>query len=186
MKKALLDAFDEEGVGEISFKAWVSVDYTTLETITLSTDMLVDCLTENLPKLRKHDFIVKDQAYFFGGVAVTIEGWRSDCAMRCLRELFLHHSGCSSGVPLEQDQATMHPFVAYFNGKCKRQNPEEGICSLNIVIISDSLLHNAVSVHCFIKKLLMFLNNSIDVTKVFYMYFSDRVYIYILCVGSQL
>ena len=77
----------------------------------------------------------------------------------------------------------MHPFVAYFNGKSKRQNPEEEICSLNIVItcISDSLLHNAVSVHCFIKKLLMFLNNSIDVTKVFYMYFSDRgnaLYIY--------
>ena len=64
MKKALLDAFDEEGVGEISFKAWVSVDYTTLETITLSTDMFVDCLTENLLKLRKHDFIAKDQASF--------------------------------------------------------------------------------------------------------------------------
>ena len=43
------------------------------------------------------------------------------------------------GSHRNNDLATIHPFVAYFNGKDKRPNPEEGIRSLNFVITSDSL-----------------------------------------------
>ena len=171
MKKALLDAFDEDGVDEISFKAWLSVDHITLETITQSTNMFADYLIENLLKLQKHDYIAKEQASFL----VELKSQLKDGKVIVQGDFSENHSfiiqDAVQGFHWNNDQANIYPFVAYFNGKDKRSHPEEGICSLNFVIISDSLVHNAVSVHCFIKKLLMFLSNNIDVTKVFY--FSD-------------
>ena len=62
LKKLLI--IDELGVDSVPYKAWVSVDHTTLITLTQTTDIFVDSLIQCLLKLRKHDFIAKEQASF--------------------------------------------------------------------------------------------------------------------------
>ena len=171
MKKALLEALDAEGVDEVSFKAWVSVDHTTLETITQSTDEFVDSLIEKLLKLRWHDFIAKEQASFLMDLKSHISNQEVIVQGDFAENYSFIVQDAAQGFHWNNDQATIHPFVVYFNGNDRKINPEQGTCCLNFVIISDSLVHNAVSVHCFIKKLLTFLRVNIDVKKVFY--FSD-------------
>ena len=55
---------EDQCVDSVSYKAWVSVDHTTLVTVTQPTDIFVDSLVEYLLKLRKHDFIAKEQLLF--------------------------------------------------------------------------------------------------------------------------
>ena len=49
---------------EISYKAWVSVDRTNLETVVRQTDSFVDHIVECLVSLKRHDFIAKQQSAF--------------------------------------------------------------------------------------------------------------------------
>ena len=64
LKKALVTGLEEQCVDSVSYKAWVSVDHTTLVTLTQPSDIFVDSLVEYLLKLRKHDFIAKEEAAF--------------------------------------------------------------------------------------------------------------------------
>ena len=70
------------------------------------------------------------------------------------------------GFHWNNTQATIHPFVAYYYDAVRGE-----VCFLNFVIISDSLTHDGVAVHCFVKKLLTFLVTKLTVKKVYY--FSD-------------
>ena len=62
LKKVLLTGFEEQCVDSESYKAWVTVDHTTLVTVTQTTNIFVNSLVQYLLKLRKHDFIAKEQA----------------------------------------------------------------------------------------------------------------------------
>ena len=64
LRKTLLSEFDEQGMDELTYKSWVSVDHTTLITITKPTDVFVETLLHQLLKLKRHDFIAKEQASF--------------------------------------------------------------------------------------------------------------------------
>lgn len=64
LKKVLMTEFEDQCVDSVSYKAWVSVDHTSLVTLTQTTDIFVDALVVQLLKLRKHDFIAKEQACF--------------------------------------------------------------------------------------------------------------------------
>ena len=46
------------------YKAWVSVDRTSLETVVRQTDSFGDHLLESLVSLKRHDFIEKQQSAF--------------------------------------------------------------------------------------------------------------------------
>ena len=61
LKRPILDIYYDMDI-EISYKAWVSVDRTTLETLTKSTEDFVNTLLEASANLHKHDFIAKQQA----------------------------------------------------------------------------------------------------------------------------
>ena len=50
LKENLIDAFDDLSVDEITYKAWVSVDRTSLETVVCQADDFVDRLLECLLK----------------------------------------------------------------------------------------------------------------------------------------
>eukprot|EP00731_Ephydatia_muelleri_P022793 Em0015g376a len=143
MKKALLEALDAEGVDEVSFKAWVSVDHTTLETITQSTDEFADSLIEKLLKLRWHDFIAKEQASFLMDLKSHISNQEVIVQGDFAENYSFIVQDAAQGFHWNNDQATIHPFVVYFNGNDRKINPEQGTCCLNFVIISDSLVHNA-------------------------------------------
>ncbi|KAL5491531.1 hypothetical protein EMCRGX_G016833 [Ephydatia muelleri] len=142
-----------------------SVDHTTFVTITQTADIFVDSLVEYLLKLRKHDFIAKEQAAFLVEKSSLQEG-----EIVVLGDFAENYSfviqDAVQGFHWNNTQATIHPFVAYYYDAVRGE-----VCFLNFVIISDSLTHDSVAVHCFVKKLLTFLVTKLTVKKVYY--FSD-------------
>ena len=80
LKKVLVAGLEEQCVDSVSYKAWVFVDHTTLVTITQMADIFVDTLVEYLLKLRKHDFIAKEQSYVFSREEVFFTRRRNCCA----------------------------------------------------------------------------------------------------------
>ena len=63
LKTSLMEIFNDI-VDEISYKAWVSVGHSTLQTLTKGTEDFVDTLLQSLPSLWTPDFIAKQQAAF--------------------------------------------------------------------------------------------------------------------------
>ena len=174
--KMALEVFEELGVDEVTYKAWLSVDRTTLEMLTKTTEDFVYALMENLLKLRRHDFIAKQQASF---LADTKSNLKYEVVV--LGDFAENYSfivqDAVQGFHWNNDQATIHPFIAYY---CAKEAPssvatataaQDVIHFLNFVVISDSLVHDAVTVHCFVRKLITFLSSTIPVKKIYY--FSD-------------
>ena len=64
LKQMLLDIFEENDVEEVTYKSWVMVDRTSLETITKSTADFVEHFAERLKELQRHDFIAKMQSAY--------------------------------------------------------------------------------------------------------------------------
>jgi hypothetical protein len=64
-KEALLTALEDEMIDNITYKQWVSVDRCSFETICKSTQEFVEEFAVKLVKLKKHDFISKQQSAFF-------------------------------------------------------------------------------------------------------------------------
>ena len=151
LKKVLVAGLEEQCVDSVSYKAWVSVDHTTLVTITQTADIFVDSLVEYLLKLRKHDFIAKEQAAFL----VEKKSSLQEGEIVVLGDFAENYSfviqDAVQGFHWNNTQATIHPFVAYYYDAVRGD-----VCFLNFVIISDSLTHDSVAVHCFVKKLLMY------------------------------
>eukprot|EP00731_Ephydatia_muelleri_P014791 Em0008g511a len=122
-------------------------------------------IQQYLLKLRKHDFIAKEQAAFLVEKSSLQEG-----EIVVLGDFAENYSfviqDAVQGFHWNNTQATIHPFVAYYYDAVRGE-----VCFLNFVIISDSLTHDSVAVHCFVKKLLTFLVTKLTVKKVYY--FSD-------------
>eukprot|EP00731_Ephydatia_muelleri_P019982 Em0012g807a len=79
LKKILVAGLEEQCVDSVSYKARVSVDHTTLVTITQTADIFVDSLVEYLLKLRKHDFIAKEQSCVFSREEVFFTRSKGPC-----------------------------------------------------------------------------------------------------------
>ena len=65
LKDHLTTCLDENLVDHVTFKQWVSVDRSTLETLTMPVDEFVEILCDKLELLRPHCFIASEQARFF-------------------------------------------------------------------------------------------------------------------------
>ena len=65
----LIELLDENLIGSITFKQWVSVDRCTLETYTKSVEEFVDMFCDKLDVLRPHAFIATQQATFYRGAS---------------------------------------------------------------------------------------------------------------------
>ena len=61
------------GIDDISYKAWVSVDRKTWETVTKTTEAFVNTLLEASANLRKHNFIAKQQALFLADLKANLK-----------------------------------------------------------------------------------------------------------------
>ena len=106
-------------VDHITFKQWVSVDRSTLETLT-------EILCDKLELLRPHCFTASEQARFFkecksnlvpGEVLVTADF--SENYSSALQDT-------AQGYHWNNAQATIHPFVAYYTDA-------ERLCHLSCV-----------------------------------------------------
>ena len=140
----------------------MSEDRTTLETLTKTREDFVDSLVENLLKLRRHDFIAKQQASFL----VETKSKLKEGEVVVLGDFADNYSfviqDAVQGFHWNNDQAIIHSFVVYHH----RTPAQDRIDLLNFVVISDSLVHDAMAVHCFVRKLISFLSSIIPVKKI--------------------
>eukprot|EP00731_Ephydatia_muelleri_P033645 Em0034g27a len=162
--QSIVDIYYDMGTDEISYKAWVSVDRTTLETLTKSTEDFVNTLLEASANLRKHDFIAKQQASFLADLKANLKEGEVIVMGDFSENYSFIIQDAVQGYHWNNDQATIHPFVVYYTNQGVLQ-------SLNFVVISNCLVHDSVAVHLFVRKLLEFLTAKIVVEKVYY--FSD-------------
>ena len=144
LKDHLTTYLDENLVDHVTFKQWVSVDRSTLETLTVPVDEFVEILSDKLELLRPHCFIASEQARFFkecksnlvpGEVLVTADF--SENYSFVLQD-------AAQGYHWNNAQATIHPFVAYYTDA-------ERLCHLSYVIISDCLHHDTTAVYVYQK-----------------------------------
>ena len=64
LEDCLIDIFHNLLIDEVTYKAWVTVDRTLLETLVKPVDDFIKTLVERLVILQRHDFIVKQQSTF--------------------------------------------------------------------------------------------------------------------------
>ncbi|KAL5509316.1 hypothetical protein EMCRGX_G004658 [Ephydatia muelleri] len=209
LKKLLMDAFDDMGVEEITYKAWVSVDRSQLETLTKCTEDFVDELLKQLSNLRVHDFIAKQQAAFLEETKANLKPGEAVVLGDFSENYSFVIQDAVQGFHWNNDQATIHPFIAYWrpsvtqegthneaqcSSSCNEAQSDATVVSsiegsvqcgtsqshdqdislrfLSYVVISDCLVHDAVSVHLFVKNFLDFLALNIKGLKKVY-YFTD-------------
>ena len=63
-KQHILELMETNAIEYITYKQWVSVDQTTLETITKSVDDFMDSFIDKLSVLKHHSFITSQQSSF--------------------------------------------------------------------------------------------------------------------------
>lgn len=134
-KNALQSLF----IDAITYKAWVSNDRTTLETIIKPTEEFLDTFLEKLVMLKRHDFVAKQQALILKKNKNEIDG-----KVVIIRDFAENYTfviqDCAQGYHWTNTQATIHPLFVYH----KFPIPEDQSNSLkhiSFVVISDSLQH---------------------------------------------
>ena len=154
LKGKLIAAFDELSVDEISYKAWVSVDRTNLETVVRQTDSFVDLLLESLVSLKRHDFIAKQQSAFLRNKKQQLVDGEVIVSGDFAENYSFVVQDAAQGYHWTNDQATIHPFVIYYQ-------EHELVKHLTFAVISDCLTHDTVAVHCYQRHLIAFLQTSL-------------------------
>ena len=166
----LKNIFDELAIDTVTYKSWVTVDRTNLETLVKSIDDFISVLMEGLLKLKCHSFTAAQQAMFLRELkegpldqeAIVICDFAENYSFVLQDEV--------QGFHWNTSQATIHPFVVYHRfpvGDDKSNSLKE----ISYVIISDRLKHDTVAVYHFQAMLMRFLKEQFTLTKVFY--FSD-------------
>ena len=150
LKDYLNDVMDDNYIDSIQYKQWVSVDRSTLETITKSADDFVDSFCDQIKLLIPPSFIAKQQSLFQMNVMSSllpgqfiVIGDFSENYSFVLRD-------AAQGFHWNNAQATIHPFVAYYRESGKLEH-------ISYVVISDCLHHDTIAVHLFQRNLVQFL-----------------------------
>ena len=163
LKDRLTKEFDDNLIDHITYKQWIAVDRSTLETISKPSDEFVETICEKVEIL-----LAKQQAAFYNECKSTLKNREvivttnikfSENYPFVLQE-------AAQGFHWNNAQATIHPFVVYFmiSGK---------LSHLSFVIISDCLHHGTVAVHLYQKKLIGFLKPRLPYQLKKIIYFSD-------------
>ncbi|CAH0391660.1 unnamed protein product [Bemisia tabaci] len=166
LKKSLERAFEENEIDEISYQQWVTTDRAKLEEVTQNSADFLEAFADNLRNLLTHSFIAFQQAAFFKEKKETLENGEYAVVLDFAENYSFILQDEIQGFHWNNDQATIHPFVAYYRH-------EETLQHISYIIISDCLRHDAVSVHLFLVKLISFLKAQFpnNVKKIYY--FSD-------------
>ena len=165
----LATLLDENLVDNITFKQWVSVDRSTLETYTKPVDEFIDIFCEKLEALHPHAFIAAQQASFYSDCKSSLSSNEMLVTVDFSENYSFVLQDAAQGYHWNNCQATVHPFVAYY----KKEKDE--LCHLSYVVISEALSHDTAAVYlyqkCFITFLKSFLPSSCQPHKI--IYFSD-------------
>eukprot|EP00795_Rhopilema_esculentum_P005762 gene5762-11041_t len=107
------ETFESLDVDEITYKAWVTVDRTSLETITMSTDDFIMTLTENLQQLKRHGFIARMQATYYRDAKEDLKLGELLLVCDFAENYFFALQDTAQSFHGNNMQATLHPFVTY-------------------------------------------------------------------------
>ena len=165
LKDYLNDVMDDNYIDSIQYKQWVSVDRSTLETITKSADDFVDSFCEQIKLLIPHSFIAKQQSLFQTNVMSSLLPGQFIVFGDFSENYSFVLQDAAQGFHWNNSQATMHPFVPYYRESGKLEH-------ISYVVISDCLHHDTIAVHLFQRNLVQFLQEKfLSVDKL--LYFSD-------------
>ena len=150
----------------IVFKQWVSVDRSTLETMSKPVDEFIDMFCNKIQLLLPHSFIAKQQASFYSDCKLTLQQGEFLISADFSENYAFVLQDAAQGYHWNNSQATIHPFIVYYKDSGK-------LCHLNYVVISDCLHHNTVAVYLYQKCLIEYLKAHVcpHPRKIFY--FSD-------------
>ena len=109
-----MSTFNELAIDEITYKAWVNVDKTTLETITKSPEDFVEILINKLLTLRCHDFIAKQQASFLESLKNSIKPGEIIVLGDFAENYSFLSQDAAQGFHWTNEQATLHQTIIYY------------------------------------------------------------------------
>ena len=165
----LATLLDENLIDSITFKQWVSVDRSTLETHTKPVDEFIEIFCEKLEALRPHAFIAAQQASFYNDCKSSLHSNEALVTVDFSENYSFILQDAAQGYHWNNCQVTIHPFVAYYKGE------SDELCHLSYVVISEALSHDTTAVYlyqkCFITFLRSFLPPSCQPHMI--VYFSD-------------
>ena len=153
-------------IDNITYRQWITVDRSTLETANKTSDEFVEAFCDKLKALIPHSFIATQQASFYNECKATLKPGE----LLVLADFSENYSfvlqDASQGFHWNNAQATVHPFVVYYKHLGEERH-------LSYVVISDCLHHDTVAVYLFQKALIAFLKRVLPCYPKKIIYFSD-------------
>ena len=150
LKENLKEHMDVHLIDDVAYKQWVSVDRSTLETVSKSADDFVDEFCEKLEILLPHSFVAKQQSSFQSELKTCLQSGEFLVVCDFAENYSFILQDSIQGYHWNNSQATIHPFVAYYV-------ESDELHHVSYVVISDCLTHDTVAVHLFQKHLIAFL-----------------------------
>lgn len=167
LKNELQKLLNENGYedDEITFNQWVSTDRCDLETFVEPTEDFLLHFIKKMRKLIPHYFVASQQSNFAKRIKQSLKPEKEFLVFMDFSENYSFViQNEAQGYHWTTKQATVHPFVIYYNNK------ENKIQHLNYVIISECLFHDSVAVKLFLDKLIEYLKHEFDgIEKIYYM-----------------
>ena len=152
LRDNLITYLDENLIDNVTFKQWVSVDRSTLETYTKPVDEFVDMFCEKLELLRPHSFIAAQQASYYSDRKSGLAPREMVVTVDFSENYSFVLQDAAQGFHWNNSQATIHPFAAYFKKRGE-------LCHLSYVIVSECLHHDTTAVHLYQRHFVAFLKS---------------------------
>lgn len=156
---------DDNMIDAVTFKQWVSVDRSTLESFT-KTDEFVEYLCNKLADLIPHSFFATQQSSYFATCKSNLKESEVVVQADFSENYAFILQDAAQGFHWNNSQATIHPFVAYFTHHKEERH-------ISFVVISDCLQYDTVAVYLFQRKLIEFLKLALPFMLKKIVYFSD-------------
>ena len=163
LEEVLRSVLDDNLIDYVMFKQWVSVDRSTLDTFSKPADKF---FCDKLKLLIPHSFIAAQQASFFSEQKSNLQAGELLVQADFSENYAFVLQDAVQGFHWNNSQATVHPFVVYY-----QQSGEER--HISYVIISDCMHHDTVAVYLFQKNLITFLKQVLHTAPKKIIYFSD-------------
>ena len=160
LREHLLEFFEDKEIDEVEYKQWTCTDRSQLETFVQPVEEFVEAFVEKIDILSRHDFIAKEQSKFFKEKKDTLKPGEFLVVGDFSENYSFIVQDAVQGYHWNNSQVTLHPFVYYYKNQGTNEL-EHG----SYVIISESNIHDSVTVHLFLRQA------AYQVTQV--IYFSD-------------
>ena len=149
LREHLLEFFEDKEIDEVEYKQWTCTDRSQLETFVQPMEEFVEAFVEKIDILSRHDFIAKVQSKFFKEKKDTLKPGEFLVVGDFSENYSFLVQDAVQGYHWNNSQVTLHPFVYYYKNQGTNEL-EHG----SYVIISESNIHDSVTVHLFLRHLL--------------------------------